>query len=119
MNKIINWSIVQAVVFRHLFEWRRELDRIVDSFWWPMIDLIAWGLASKYIQENSIQQFNFTAFFMGGLIFWTFIQNAQRDINMPILSEAWNRNLINIFSTPLRLRELIVGTIILGLFKLS
>jgi len=119
MNKYINTSIIKAIVIRHIFEWRRNLDRIVDSFWWPIIDMIAWGLVSSYIQRNNPQLPYIVSFFVGGAIFWTFVQNAQRDINMPFLSEAWNRNLINLFTTPIRLREFIIGTIVLGFIKLS
>lgn len=118
MNRIINFSQVKAIILRHLFEWRRNLDRLVDSFWWATIDLIFWGLTSSYIKQNNPGMPNIVSLFIGGIILWVFVQNSQRDIAMPLLNEAWNRNLINLFSTPVRLREFIVSTLILGLLKL-
>lgn len=119
MNNLINFSAVAAVVMRNIYEWKRNLDRVVDSFWWAIIDLIFWGLTSNYLKQNNPGIPNIVAFFIGGIILWVFVQNSQRDINMPLLNEAWNRNLINLFITPIRLREFMIGTIILGLIKLS
>jgi len=58
-------------------------------------------------------------FFLGGIIFWYLIIQSQRDINTPLLDEAWNRNLINIFTTPLRLRDFLAATILLGFIKMA
>ncbi len=104
---------------RHLFEWRRNFDRVVDSFWWASIDLVFWGLTSSYLKQNNPGIPNIVSLFLGGIILWVIVQNSQRDINMPLLNDAWNRNLINLFTTPIRLREFITGTIILGIIKLS
>lgn len=116
---LLNFSAVKGVIFRNLFEWRRNLDRVVDSFWWSSIDIVFWGLTSSYIRQNNIGMTNIVSLFLGGIILWVFVQNAQRDINMPLLNDAWNRNLINLFTTPIRLRDFIAGTIILGLIKLT
>lgn len=118
MNKILNYSAVKAIVMRHLFEWRRNLDRVVDTFWWSTIDIIFWGLTSSYIKQNNPNIPDIVTLFLGGIILWTFVQNSQRDINMPLLNDAWNRNLVNLFSTPIRLRDFIAGTLVLGLIKL-
>lgn len=115
---VINMTIVQAVVLRHLFEWRRNLDRVVDAFWWPIVDVVVWGLTSNYLRQNNPSIPDVVSLFLGGIILWVFVQNSQRDINMPLLVEGWNRNLINLFTTPIRLREFIAGTLFLGLFKL-
>lgn len=119
MDKLFNFSAASAIVIRHLILWRRNLDRLIDAFWWSTVDLIFWGLTSSYLKKINIDIPDVVTFFLGGLIFWSFIQNAQRDINMPLLIEAWDRNLVNVFASPIRLREFIMGTIILGLIKLS
>ena len=113
----IKLSTVKAIVIRHIYTWRRDFDRIVDSFWWATIDLIFWGLTSHYIKQISAG-FDLVIAFVGGIIFWTIVQNAQREINMPILEEAWNRNLINLFTAPISLAEFVIATIVLGLIKL-
>ena len=118
MGDYINFTRVKAIVVRNLFEWRRNLDRIIDSVWWASVDIIFWGLTSSYLKKSNPEIPDIVSFFLGGIILWVFVQNSQRDINMPLLGEAWNRNLINLFTTPIKLGEFIFGTIILGLIKL-
>lgn len=119
MNRLLNTSTINGMIMRNLFEWRRNLDRMVDSIWWATVDLIFWGLTSNYLKQSNPGMSEIVSFFLGGLIFWTFVQNSQRDINMPLLLDAWTRNLINLFTTPIRLREFVVSTLILGLIKLA
>src|SRR3989338_3285327 len=113
----INWSSVKGIVIRHLYNWRRDFDRLVDAFWWASTDLIFWGLTSTYVM-NFTEGVDFMFIFVGGIIFWNLVQNSQREINMPLLDEAWNRNLINMFTTPISLLEFVIATVILGLLKL-
>lgn len=118
MSKYFNFSAIYGIIVRNLFEWRRNLDRIVDSIWWSTIDIIFWGLTSNYLIQTNPAISPFVTFFLGAIILWTFVQNSQRDINMSLLVEAWNRNLINLFTTPIKLSDFIAGTIILGMMKL-
>ena len=114
----INWSGVKGIIVRHLFTWRRDLDRVVDAFWWATVDLIFWGLTSKYIEQYNTG-IDIVAVFIGGIILWSVIIGSQREINMPLLDEAWNRNLINLFTTPVSIIEFVLATLVLGLSKLT
>lgn len=116
---VLNFSAIKGIVIRHLLAWRKDLDRLADAFWWATIDIIFWGLTSTYLKETQTFGSDIVILFIGGIIFWTMVQNAQREINMPLLDEAWNRNLINVFTTPIRLREFIVATLMLGILKLA
>lgn len=113
----VNWSAIYAIVVRHLYNWRRDFDRVVDTFWWASTDVIFWGLTSTYVMSFS-EGVDLMIVFVGGIIFWNIVQNSQREINMPLLDEAWNRNLVNLFTTPISLFEFVLATIILGMFKL-
>jgi len=73
----INWSGVKGIIVRHLFTWRRDLDRVVDAFWWATVDLIFWGLTSKYIEQYNTG-IDIVAVFIGGIIFWSVIIGSQR-----------------------------------------
>src|SRR3989338_10183249 len=111
----MNLYSIYAIILRQLYMWRRNFDRVVDSFWWPLLDLVTWGLTCTYIQKSQNLEINLVAVLMGAIILWYFVQQAQRDINMPLLDEAWNRNLVNVFTTPIRLREFLTATILLGI----
>ncbi len=34
---------IEATIMRHAYETRRNLDRILDMVYWPVLDIIVWG----------------------------------------------------------------------------
>lgn len=108
-----------AIVIRHLYVWPRSLERLTWNFGWPFLDLIIWGLTMSYIQKTSQLSLSLINMMLGAVVFWTIVHRAQNEVSTNFLDEAWNRNLINIFSTPLTKFEFIVASVILNLIKLT
>ena len=108
-----------AIVIRHLYIWPRSLERVMWSFGWPFLDIVIWGLTMSYFQKSSSSSFSIINVILGGLIFWTVIWRTQNEMAVSLLDEAWNKNLINIFSTPLQPVEFLIAIIILNFIKLS
>lgn len=91
-------------------------DRITDVFFWPSIDIIVWGLTSVYfIKTSSVP--NILTIILSGIILWTVVYSAQREISFGLLEELWNRNLINLFTTPITFSEWILSILIVALAK--
>lgn len=109
---------ILAIIYRHMSMWKRDFDRIADTFWWPVLDLVIWGFVTIFIQKQSGATVA-VLFFLGGAILWGVVNRAQLDIGMSFLQEAWDRNLLNIFASPITTVEFITATIILGIIKLS
>ena len=107
-----------AIVIRHLYLWPRTLERMFDTLGWPLLSLFVWGFTSNYLQQNTTFGISFISLFVGGLFLWTVFSFVQVQISLNFLDEAWNKNLINIFSTPLTSLEFQIAVIILGLVKL-
>ncbi len=107
---------VKAFMLRHVYEIFETFDRKFDIFFWPTIDLLIFGLLSVYIQRLNVQA-NAAAAIIGGLILWSLVYNIQRDISVTLLEDAWSRNLFNLFSTPLKVSEILTGSLTLSLLK--
>ncbi|OGG29543.1 hypothetical protein A2973_03885 [Candidatus Gottesmanbacteria bacterium RIFCSPLOWO2_01_FULL_49_10] len=114
----MNWSRVGAIMLKHWFDFRRDFFRIFDIFWWPTFQLFIWGLFSLYLNSVTADRPNFVTILLGGVILWTFFDRATRDISRTFIEEIWNRNLPNIFSTPLTVTEYIVGVVGIAVVKL-
>ena len=113
----MNIERINAVIIRHVYNFRHNLDRLSDSFYWPAIDLIIWGLTSRFLQEgNSIN--NVVIILLSGLIFWQVVWRGQYEIATNLLEEIWSQNLVNLFSTPLKVWEWLSGLLLLGFFKM-
>ncbi len=115
----MNLHRVFAMVMRHLYLWPRTIERLMGAFGWPIFDLIIWGLVSAYLMKSSLLSFSLMTFILGGLIFWTIVWRVQNDISVNFLDEAWNKNLINIFSSPLTKGEFLLAMVILSLIKVT
>lgn len=115
----MNKNRIRGVLYRHLTLWSRDFDKIAGTFWWPVIDLLIWGLVTVYLQRQSGVPSAAVTFFIGGVIFWGIINRAQLDIGLSFLDEAWDRNLLNLFASPLTRWEFITASFILGIIKAS
>ncbi|MFH1832552.1 MAG: ABC transporter permease [Candidatus Levyibacteriota bacterium] len=109
---------IEAMVIRQLYNWRHSLDRLSDTFYWPALDLIIWGLMSIYLRNHLTSIPFIVIALLSGLIFWLIIWRSQYEITVNLLSEVWDKNLINIFGSPLTIWEWIISAMILGSIKL-
>jgi len=109
---------IYGITLRYLYLFRHNIDKLVDIFYWPAIDLILWGITTLYIQSLETGFSQVVVMIVSGLIFWQVLWRGQIEITINILEEIWNKNLINIFATPLKFSEWVTSFIILGIIKL-
>lgn len=114
---MINFNRVFAMLLRYLFNLRHSYDRLTDMFYWPAMDLAIWGLMGLYFvkQVNNSHAINIV---LTGLIFWIVTWRAQYEININLLAELWDRNIVNIFVSPLTLKEWLFSFLLMGFGKM-
>jgi ABC-2 type transport system permease protein len=111
---------VYAMVLRYWFYLRHSYDRLSDMFYWPMIDLLLWGLTSQYIRMQAQGQGeHILLMVISGLLFWIVVWRAQYEITVNFLSEIWDKNLVNIFVSPLRFNEWLLAVYAVGISKMA
>lgn len=106
-----------AIILRNLFTFRRNIERVFDAFYWPAMDLIIWGITSMYIARFSQNVSQFILLVVSGITFWLIVNRSQYETNMSLLEDIWSRNISNIFISPLKFSEWIIGVVIIGLIK--
>ncbi len=110
-------SRIGAVVMRHLYHFRRSWDRIFDAVYWPVIDLVLWGITTKWLSEQLGEHIHFLLIMLTAIVFWQIVWRANYEVSVNLLEEFWSMNLVNLFSTPLRVWEWICGVMLLGFVK--
>lgn len=116
--KIFNRSVIVGIILHYFYHWRHSLDRIGDSFYWPAMNLLIWGLMSVYIKNQSRNIPEIVLILLTGVIFWLVIWRSEHEISLNLLEEFWNKNLINIFASPMRIREWVVSVMALSIVKM-
>ncbi|MEK7616677.1 MAG: ABC transporter permease [Patescibacteria group bacterium] len=115
---MINKNIVIALIYHYSYIWRHSWDRIGDSFYWPAMNIFVWGLMSLYVKNASTEIPHIIPVILTGVVFWLVVWRAQHEISLNLLEEFWNRNLVNIFISPVRLREWITSVTIFSIVKM-
>src|SRR3990167_4937390 len=93
-------------------------DSMADLFFWPALDIFLWGMTSVWIQHTEQEFPKLAIAILTGLVFWQIVWRSNYEIAVNMLQEFWNRNLVNLFSTPLKLSEWIVAMMLYGMFKI-
>lgn len=109
---------INAVLLRYFYDFSRQGDRLVDVFYWPTVDLLLWGLTSVFIKSFAPELPQIILIIVSGIVFWLFVWRAQSDMSVSLLEDLWNKNLINMFVSPLKFSEWVVSFIILGFLKI-
>jgi ABC-2 type transport system permease protein len=104
-------------VFLRYFYLFAKLDQIADLLYWPAVDIVLWGLTTVWMQQHQAEIPNIALIVLTGLIFWQIVWRGNYEISVNLLQEFWNRNLVNLFSTPLKLIEWIFGVLMLCFCK--
>jgi ABC-2 type transport system permease protein len=108
-----------AIILRNAYFFRHSLDRWTDAFWWPTIDIVTWGLTSVYFQSHANVFPPIVWYIMSGIVLWIFVYRSQYEINVGFLDDIWNKNVINIFVSPITFFEWVVSFICIGIFKVA
>ncbi len=112
----MSFSRIRGVFLRYFYT-MKDLSQISDLFYWPFVDILLWGLTSIWVEQKS-QTPDLPLILMTALIFWQIAWRGSLGISLPLLQEFWHRNLINLFSTPLKISEWICGILLLSFCKL-
>lgn len=112
----MKFSRVCGVYLRYFYQFKR-LDALGDIVFWPMINILMWGLTSHWLQVGQTEIGHVALFIMGGLLFWEVIMRTQYDISVQLLNDLWDKNLTNLFGSPLYLREWMMGIILFSFSK--
>jgi ABC-2 type transport system permease protein len=114
----MNPSRIRGVFLRYYYSLIKGPAQLSDLFYWPLVDILLWGLTSIWIR-NQANIPNLPLILMTGLIFWQIAWRGSIDISVNLLLEFWHRNLVNLFSTPLKVSEWTAGVLLLCVCKLA
>ena len=113
----MNWSRVSALVLRYTYLYTRSVPRILETVFWPVMDLLVWGFVTTYLLKGQFGVPKSITFLIGATIFWDILYRSQQAITISFLEDVWSRNLLNIFVAPIRLREFVAATYVVGFVK--
>lgn len=108
---------IYAILLRYIYNFKHSYDRITDTFYWPALDLLLWGLTGYYYASLNENATVAVTAVLSGMIFWIIVWRAQYEVTVNLLTELWDKNLVNLFGSPLRFSEWILSVMVIGIIK--
>lgn len=105
----MSFNRIFTIFLRQMFLFRRSGYRFFGLFYWSTLDLLLWGALTIYLNRIGGSDFGFISILLGSVILLNFFTRVQHGISISYLEDVWVRNFINLFSSPLSIREYIFG----------
>ena len=109
---------IKALIIRQLYLYPRSFPRLMDVFFWPVLELLVWGFLSVYLEKLSLNTVNILSILLGAMIFWELFNRSQQAVTIAFLEDVWEKNLLNLFVTPVKVIEFLLSTAVLGLIRI-
>ena len=108
---------IYALVLRHIHIWRSSMMRLVDSIYWPAVQMVMWGFMTKFLLPQSSFVAQAAGVLLSGLLLWEVVVRGNLSLSIAFLEEMWSRNLGHLFVSPIRSWEMATGIIIAALLR--
>lgn len=110
----MDWQRVLTIFLRQFLLIRRSFHRWLGIFYWAVLELFLWGFLTVYLDRIGGAELNVITVVIGTVILWNFLMRIQQGIAISFLEDVWSRNLMNIFASPLNIKEYVTGLVFLG-----
>jgi ABC-2 type transport system permease protein len=108
----MNLRPIAGVMLRQFYLMRSSPVRMIPMFAWVAIDIVLWGFITRYLNTVSGGGIDFVPRLLGAVLFWDFFTRVMQGVTTAFLEDVWSRNFINIFATPLSLRQYLGGLVL-------
>ncbi len=91
---------------------------MVELIYWPMVQVLTWGLIQIYVAQHSGFFARAGATLIGAMLLWEILFRGQLGFSVSFLEEMWARNLGNLMMSPLRPAEFVAALMVMSLLRL-
>lgn len=115
----MNWQRVRGAFMRQYYATIRSSHRIFEVFFWPVIDIVLWGLISVYLRDVASPGAVPISVLLGAALMWDVVFRGNLAVGVTVLEESWSRNVLNILAAPVKPSEYLLGAVGLGIAKVA
>lgn len=109
---------ISGIILRHLRLIKNNINRLLFVFYWPFLDLLLFGFMGKWIQTMQNNN-NLEMVFLLSVLLWQTVCRTCMEVFVSFMEELWSYNIINIFASPIKLTEWLLGVIFFTIILIS
>ena len=108
---------IYAMVMRHVYLYRGSWPRLLELTYWPLMQMLTWGLLSQFLVTNSTFVAQAFGVLIAAVLLWDVLFRGNVGVAVSFLEEMWSRNLGQLFASPLKPWEWAVALVTVGLLR--
>jgi ABC-2 type transport system permease protein len=108
---------VRALIRRHAYLLLKSWPRLVSMMYYPTVTMVLWGFVTLYLAPSNSFLQSAPGFFIGAVLLWDVLFRGQLGVSLTFIEEMYARNVGNLFVSPLRLYELIIGQLTMSVMR--
>jgi ABC-2 type transport system permease protein len=112
-----SWRRVRALIRRHAYLLLKSWPRIVSMAYYPTVTMVLWAFLTLYLAPSNRFLADAPGFFIGAVLLWDVLFRGQLGVSLTFIEEMYSRNLGNLFVSPLRLYEFILGQLAMSVMR--
>ncbi len=105
---------IYALFLRQIFLIRQSPPRILFYIFWPLLFMLTWGFMNKFLYQQVNTKIFTLSTILGANLLVTMMERSNINTMMGFLEDVWSHNIGNIFISPIRMNEFIIGLILNG-----
>jgi len=110
---------IGAMVLRHTYLMRKSWIRVIETAYWPTMNMILWGFVAQFLATQSTLVAQVPAMLISAVLLWEVLFRGQLGLALAFLEELYARNLGHLFVSPLRPYELALSMIVVSFIRTS
>ena len=107
----MSFTRVWAMILRQYYLISTSLSRVLPLFIWVGVDIVLWGFLTRYLNTVTSSGMNFVPALLGAVLLWDFFIRIMHGVTMGFFEDVWARNFLNVFCTPILIREYVTGLV--------
>jgi ABC-2 type transport system permease protein len=100
-----------AIVLRQYYLLRGSPTRVLPLFVWVSVDIILWGLITRYLNTVASSGIDFVPALLGAVLLWDFFIRVMQGVTTAFFEDVWSRSLLNVFASPIKIPEYLAGLV--------
>jgi len=103
-----------GIALRQYYLLRSSPARVLSVYAWILINITLWGFISRYLNLATASGVDFVPMLLGAVLLWDFFGRVMHGVTTSFLEDVWSQNFLNLFASPLSIREYIAGLVLIS-----
>jgi ABC-2 type transport system permease protein len=101
-----------GIALRQYYLLRGSPARVLALYAWILVDIVLWGFIARYLNTLGKPGTDFIPALLGAVLLWDFFTRVMHSITTAFLEDVWSQNFLNLFASPLSIREYLGGLVL-------